>query len=330
MSGRPSVEWLFESERTLTLTLSRRERELEYNPFMIVDRLSVVAAALSNDPRESPRLARVAGFKGMLFDAWSANLSIPDLTGTGRREFARLLTSQDQKLVGLRLDLGPKGLGLGADVDRQIARIDQAMEAAVGLQAPLVCVDPGPLPRAAVAPKPKPTISRESAGLIILPETQPPPVAAEPLPPADPNFVSQVNSALAEIGSHADRYSVILAFSSSLASFASLNAALTAARCPWFGIDLDPVAILRDEWSIDEIFSTVGGLIRHVRAKDALIGDDNRTKPAAVGIGSVDWPKLLSRLDEAGYGGFLTLDPMELTDRAGAATVGRMHLSNLG
>jgi hypothetical protein len=297
---------------------------------MLSDRLSVVAAALSNDPRESPRMARIAGFKGLLFDAWSSNVSIPDLTSTGRREFARLLTSQDQKLVGLRMDLGPKGLGLGADVDRQIARIDRAMEASVGLQSPLVCVDLGPLPRPTAAPKPKPVIPEGTAGLIIIPETAPVQSVVESSPPYDPKFVSQVNAALAEIGSRADRYSVILALSSSLASFASLNESISAARCPWFGINLDPVAILRDEWAIDEVFSTVGGLIRHVRVKDALLGDDKRTKPTAVGIGSTDWPLLLARLDEAGYSGFLTVDPMELNDRATAASVGRMHLSNIG
>ena len=264
----------------------------------------------------------------MLFDAWSSNLSIPDLTGTGRREFARFLTSQDQKLVGLRMDLGPKGLGLGADVDRQIERIDRAMESSVGLQTPLVCVDLGPLPRATDTPKPKLNIPPGKAGLIIIPASAG--SGARSSTPADPAFVSQVNAALAEIGSRADRYSVILALSSSLASFASLNESLSAVRCPWFGIDLDPVAILGDEWSVDAIFSTVGGLIRHVRAKDALVGDDNRTKPTAIGIGSTDWPELLARLDEAGYNGFLTVDPMELNDRATAASVGRMHLSNIG
>src|SRR6476661_1359584 len=154
---------------------------------MLSDRLSVVAAALSNDPRESSRLARIAGFKGLLFDAWSSSLSIPELTSTGRREFARLLTSQDQKLVGLRMDLGPKGLGLGADVDRQIARIDRAMESSVGLQSPLVCVDLGSLPRATVAPKPQPTIPAGKAGAIIIPELKPVQTVVEPVAPADPN-----------------------------------------------------------------------------------------------------------------------------------------------
>src|SRR5206468_871975 len=104
--------------------------------------------------------------------------------------------------------------------------------------------------------------------------------------PPDPAFVSQVSAALQELGSRADRYGVTVAVRSELASFASLDEALTAARCPWFGVDLDPVAILRDDWSADEVFSRLGPLIRHVRARDATLGADRRTQPAAIGRGT--------------------------------------------
>jgi sugar phosphate isomerase/epimerase len=121
----------------------------------------------------------------------------------------------------------------------------------------------------------------------------------------------------------------MLAFSSALASFASLNAALASVRCPWFGIDLDPIAILRDEWDRHAIFSAVGPLIRHVRARDGARGAEKRIKPAAIGRGDVGWEQLLSLLDEAGYQGFITLDPMEMADRVGAVKSGITYLGNL-
>src|SRR4051794_39267031 len=133
------------------------------------DRLGVVAAALSADVREAPRLARLAGFRGLLFDAWPSSLSIPDLSITGRREFRQLLSAQDQRLIGLQLGLGPKGFALDADVDRQISRIDRAMESAAGLQSPLLCVDLSTLPRVKSPPRPKPAVTAEQAGLIIIP-----------------------------------------------------------------------------------------------------------------------------------------------------------------
>src|SRR5262245_51884446 len=104
----------------------------------IGDRLSVVAAALTNDPRGAARLSRQLGFRGLLFDAYSNALNIPDLSASGRREFRNILASHDQQLVGLRADLHSKGLSAGTDVDRHIQHLDRAMEAAAALDTPLV------------------------------------------------------------------------------------------------------------------------------------------------------------------------------------------------
>src|SRR5579872_2573079 len=106
--------------------------------------LGVVSAALSLDPRQAARLSREMGFGGLQFDAVSGGVDLIALSGSGRREFRHILSSQDQQLIGLRVDAGPKGLGPGADVDRAIARLDRTMEAAAGLGSPLVCVDLGP------------------------------------------------------------------------------------------------------------------------------------------------------------------------------------------
>ena len=49
--------------------------------------VAVIAAALSTDARQAAALARSNGFAGLVFDAYSPALSIPDLSQTGRREF---------------------------------------------------------------------------------------------------------------------------------------------------------------------------------------------------------------------------------------------------
>ncbi len=181
--------------------------------------LAVLAAALSADPRQIPALARQAGFGGLLFDAFSGELNIPDLSSTGVREFRHLLASQNQQLVGLRVDLSPSGFGPGADVDRALSQLDRVMETAARAAGPLVCLELGPLPE-------------QTSGA------------------ADIAFASQVDAALADLGARADRYKTIVAFRSELASFAALHRAIAAVRCPWFGFDLDPVAILamRGRW----------------------------------------------------------------------------------
>jgi sugar phosphate isomerase/epimerase len=299
-------------------------------------RLGVVAAAVSNDPRAAPVRSRAAGFAGLLFDAYSAALDIPELSASGRREFAQLLSAQDQALVGLRWDTGPRGLGPGADVDQALARLEPVMEAAAGLRSPLVCVDLGPLPEPQRTAKPAPSFTSQQAGLILLPtaadvaKAAGAPAQPEPPGPApDPSFLSQVDDALSELGRRADRYGVVLAFRSELSSLAALVRAVRQSGCPWFGVDLDPVSVVRDEWDLDETFSQLGSLVRHVRARDAIRGADRRTKPAAVGNGDVNWEHLLSNLDGAGYAGWITVDPLELPDRTRAAAQARERLGRL-
>jgi sugar phosphate isomerase/epimerase len=296
---------------------------------------SVMAAAISDDPRQAPRAGRAAGFDGLVYDSHSSRLNLAELSGSGRRDFRHLLSAQDQQLAALSVDIGPRGIDLGADVDRVIARLDTAMETAVELGTKLILVDPGPLP--APPPeqaKPKKKINADEAGLIILP---PPSMGAvqgaapaEPISgPSDPQAFGQIDGALEEVGKRADRYGVIVAFRSELASFAALERALDAASCPWFGVDLDPVAILRDAWPMDEIFSRFDDLIRHVRGRDAARGADRRTRPAMIGKGSVNWGEFLANLNEAGYQGWLTIDSLELENRAAAAQMGLEYLRKL-
>jgi sugar phosphate isomerase/epimerase len=55
-------------------------------------------------------------------------------------------------------------------------------------------------------------------------------------------------------------------------------------------------------------------------------GADRRTQPAVIGRGDVSWDALLSDLGAAGYRGWITIDPTELTDRLTAAKAGLTRL----
>src|SRR5258706_10192456 len=107
-------------------------------------RIGIVSAAMSQDPREAVARSRQMGFAGLLFDAYSPHLSLPELSQSGRREFRQVLSAQDQQLVALRADLEGKGFSPSTDIERMLSRVDRAMEAAVGMGTPLVCVDLGP------------------------------------------------------------------------------------------------------------------------------------------------------------------------------------------
>jgi sugar phosphate isomerase/epimerase len=288
-------------------------------------RYAVVASALSADPREAAVAARKLNLDGLLFDAYGSALTITDLSGTGRREFRQVLAAQDRQLVGLRVDVGVKGFGPGADVDRLLSQLDKVMDATAGLGAPLLVAEIGPLPEPPPDAPVRPVVTPEQAGLILLPSmAAPPPMPAAP--PLDAPFAAAVDRAMSELGGLADLYGVIVAVRSELSSLAALARTLSAARCPWFGVDLDPVSILRDPWDADEAFSRLGPSVRHVRARDAVRGADRRTKPATIGRGDTAWDRLLSNLDGAGYHGWLTLDPADLPDRPAAAASGLKYL----
>lgn len=288
--------------------------------------ISIVAAAYSDEPRIAARAASAAGFAGLLVDAATTAVDLTGLSGTGIREFRHVLSSANLKLAGVRATLDHRGLSPGADVDRQLNRVEKVLRAAASLHAPVVCLDVGPLPADPGTPPSRPAITPQQAGLILIPT-----LCAAPAPEStalagiptkvDPNFIAQVDGALAELGNRANRYGVPLAIHSELSSFAALMRTLRAADCPWFGVNLDPVAVLQDDWDMDQVFSAAGPLIRHVRARDALRGDRQRTQPVPIGSGDVDWPHLFSNLRHAGCKSWITLDPARLP--------GQTHPSNL-
>jgi len=292
-------------------------------------RFGAVAAALSEDARAAARAARELGFDGLQFDAITSALDLTALSGSGRREFRQMLTQQDQAIIALRTDGGVKGMSAGADVEALLWSWDRVLETAAGLEARLVCLELGPLPAPQAHVEMKAPISADLAGIILIPETTPQAAAPIAAAPFDAVFAARVDEALVELGRRADRYGVMIAMRSELASLAALERAVRAARCSWFGIDLDPVAILSDGIAADDVFSSIGLLVRHVRGRDAMAGAERRTKPAVVGRGSTDWAGLLALLDEAGFDGWITIDPIELTERAGGAGAGLKYLRGI-
>lgn len=290
--------------------------------------LAVTASSLSTDPRSVADLARKMGFSGLLFDASSAGIDLMRMSISGLREFRHVVTRGDIALVGLQAELGPRGFGRGADVDRLLSQCALLFDASRKLHVSVVCLEVGALPPPPPAlPVRRPT--QDEAGIILIPTpdaTAAPPEPQAPPSPADLAMQSQVDSAMVELGRLADQYAVNLALRSDLASLAALERTLLAARCPWFGVDLNPAAVLSDQWSMHEFFSRLGEMVRHVRARDAVGGAGHRTKPMPVGLGDTKWDELLDDLSATDYRGWITADPVDLLDRPAAAIKAKSYL----
>jgi sugar phosphate isomerase/epimerase len=247
---------------------------------------------LSNDARDAADAARQAGFNGLQFDAVTASLDLTTLSITGRREFRHMLAQQDQVLCGLSASAG--SFLPGGDLDKLLWRLDRILETAAGLAAPMLCLDLGTLPR-----------------------------------PDDANFTAQTNAAMIELGRIADRYGIVIAMRSDLSGLESVRRVIDEASCPWFGIDLDPVAVLQDGWTMETAMTKFARLLRHVRGRDGLVGADHRTRSTPIGKGNVDWLRLFIALDAAQFGGWITLDTLALTDREASALAGLNYLKSL-
>jgi sugar phosphate isomerase/epimerase len=252
----------------------------------------VVAAALSNDARDAAATARNAGFNGLQFDAVTASLDLTALSITGRREFRHMLAQQDQVLCGLTASAG--SVLPGGDLDKLLWRLDRILETAAGLAAPMLCLDLGILPR-----------------------------------PDDTTFTTQTSAVMVELGRMADRYGIVLAMRSDLSGLESVRRVIEEANCPWFGIDLDPVAVLQDGGTAEAAMTKFARLLRHVRGRDALVGLDHRSRSTPIGKGNVDWPRFFIALDAAQFGGWITLDTIALTERAAGAVAGLNYLKSL-
>lgn len=291
-------------------------------------KISVTATAMSSDLRTAVVRAQAIGFDGLLLSGRTSEMNLFDLSVTGRREVRHLVATSRLEIVGVQADVGLAGFTREADVDRILHALDKLLEATAGLGAPLVTLDLGRLPAAPkAAPPPKPAVTEAMMGLLILPSSvvaTPPPVEA-PVP-VDQQALGIVTAALIQLGTLADKYGVMIAFGSSLSNLAALTQAVRSADCPYFGIDLDPVAVLRDDMPFDDVFNTMGHDIRHVRGRDAVRGDAGRTKATLLARGDTDWRGLLDRLDHAAYSGAITIDPGELLDPITAATVALKQL----
>lgn len=284
----------------------------------VMSRVSVRAICLGEDIRATLPLAKAAGYRGVQLDVVTGGLSLNELDGSGRREVRHLVSSNDLEVESVRAQVPAGALATPADHDRLLWMMRKAIEATSGIGAKCLCVDIGRLPR--VRAKERRSTPIANPGLIIVPEMPKAPAANEPeIKDTELALWDGVDVILREIGSITDRIGVVVAFAAELSGFASLERMLEGARCPWFGVDLDPVSVLREDDSFESVLDVVGPMLRHVRVRDAIRGSGGRTQPAEIGEGSTNWRELLSLLDSGSFGGWLAVDTVDLPSRVAAA-----------
>jgi sugar phosphate isomerase/epimerase len=141
------------------------------------------------------------------------------------------------------------------------------------------------------------------------------------------NMLIEALTDLGRFGQHAGAQLAAQTGSEDGSNLARLIAALPAGS---IGVDLDPGALLVNDFSPIEAIDALGNHIVHVHATDAVHDlARRRGMEVALGRGSADWPGILSRLEEFHYRGYLTILRHLADDPVGEIGAAVQYLQNL-
>lgn len=234
--------------------------------------VSVCLDDLRLDPRAAMDRARGMGFRAIDVSAVAGPLSPDELSQTGRRHLVKHLSDLGLRLSSLR---GPAGGGCYSDGlrgERRLETMRKAMDLAAALRVPIVSTAVGPA-------------GGESD-----------------------RVGDRTREALSILADDADRKGVLVTIESAGISGVELKRLLGEINCPLLAACCDSGAMLIQGEDPHAIADTLAGRVRLVRARDAVPGTPQTAgHEVAFGEGSLDAPRFLAALAEAGFDGDLVL-----------------------
>jgi sugar phosphate isomerase/epimerase len=245
-------------------------------------RAAVATRCLGQPLKQSLLLASRLGANGVQLDARN-EVTPSDLSGTGRRQLAHLLSEIDLQLASLDFPLR-RPLWEAGHLDARIHALKQTMEFAYELKARTVTVRLGGLPDESDA--------------------------------ASRSLLKDVLDDLARHGSHVG---ATLAVGPGREPASSLIDVLKAVTAGPIGVNYDPAALVMSGASTTEALTLLREFVTNVVIRDAIRDVGKGGIEVPVGRGEVPWDETLALLQETGYTGWLVVDRTEGEDRAGDA-----------
>lgn len=192
---------------------------------------------------------------------------------TARRQFRKLLEDLGLKVAAVTFQTR-RGYDVAESLERRIAATKVAMTQAYSLGARIVTNSIGRIAEDA----------------------------------SDPGL-DRMRDALTDIARHADRCGARLAARTGSEPAACLVRFIQSLPDGTLGVDLDPAAMVLNNFAVGEDLVPVLRYVIHVRARDAVrdlaVG---RGVEVPLGRGAIDFPWLLAMLEQSGYHGFVTLE----------------------
>jgi sugar phosphate isomerase/epimerase len=222
--------------------------------------------------RRALEAAAKLGVGGVQVDA-VADLSPDALSQTGRRAFRNLLRSYNVELTALGCPMR-RGLDVAEKLEARIEHVRKVIALSVDLGPGRVIVEAGRVPD-----------DDKAAAHTLLSES------------------------LLALGHHGDRVGAVLALETGQESGEALARFLERFDTGGLGVNLDPANLLIHRFDPYAAIAALAKRIVHTHAKDARPASASRSAAEVpLGHGDLDWLRLLSLLEEAGYRGWLTVE----------------------
>ncbi len=235
--------------------------------------------------------AAKAGADGVQFDVRS-ELPPAELSQTGRRHLLKQLSDYGLAVASLHIPFR-RALYDQAYLERRLDLVRQVMQMAYDLKSGVVTLRAGSVPAQ---------------------ETE------------ERRLLVEVLNDLARYGNHVG---AVLAVTPSVEPPGPLLDVLQQVQDGPIGVDFDPSVFVSARVEATDAFRELHEWVQHVVVRDAVRDMDGSVEEVPVGRGDVTWDELLALLEEARYGGWLTVLRTTGEDRAGDAARAIQYVRNV-
>ncbi len=239
---------------------------------MIRQKTGLVLESLRLRTKDGIKTASTLGFQGIQIDATQREIAPENLSQSGRREIKRIIDLNRLCLCALGGELGV-GFTNANEFDFLIKRTKEIINLALDLQAGIVTVQIGSIPK-----------------------------------DNSTTHWHAVNTALSEIGIHAENYGCRLAVKASYDNYSTLKDFLKSLHTNGVKLIYDPASLMINNLDPIKGIYELYEYIAHTNLWDTRQTEEGRQIEVAIGEGIIPVEELVSALDATGYCGFYVVN----------------------
>ncbi|WP_162532230.1 sugar phosphate isomerase/epimerase family protein [Candidatus Scalindua japonica] len=239
---------------------------------MIKQRTGIVLESFRLRIKDGINVASTLGFKGIQIDATQREIAPENISQTGRRELKRILDMNRLCICALRGELGA-GFTNHNEFDYIIQRTKEIINLALDLQTAIITVQIGSIPT-----------------------------------DQGTTHWHALNTALSEIGQHAENYGCRLAVKASYVNYSTLKDFLKSLHTDGVKVIYDPASLMTNNLDPIKGVYELHEYIVHTNLWDTRQTEEGRQIEVPIGDGIIPVEEFASSLDSTGYYGFYVIN----------------------